>query len=290
MIKNTILSKTIAAAASLALCVTAANAASLVNGTTGAGELFVGFRATGGSGATTNVVLDLGSAASFAALATGSTVSLGNIGSDLVAAFGASWYDRTDVLWSSVSGNSSTDITTNTLYGGRSGTGLFPLNTTGYSRQANTAQGSVVTGILSAAAGAGGFTTSTTGSLSNVAIEDTTSNVNSWTARAGAAFSSSALSAGGFEQAFGTGTVASGAEGALDVYRLVKTGTTDPDTAATTGLGSYQITLSIDSTGAVTGAVLPVAVPEPASAGMLTSLALLGIGTMRRKRGAKAQA
>ena len=289
MTKNTILSKTIAAAASLVLCVTAASAATLVNGTNGAGELFIGFRATGGTGATTNIVLDLGSAAGFSALATGSTVSLGNIGSDLATAFGSTWFNRTDVLWSAVSGNTATDINTNTLYGGRSATGLFPLNTTGYARQANNAQGSVVTGILSAAAGAGGFTTSTTGSLSNVAIEDTTSNVNSWTARAGVSFSSSALAASGFEQAFAAGTLASGAEGALDIYRMVKTGTTDPDTAATTGLGSYQMTVTVDSSGNLTGEVLPLAaVPEPASLGSLFSAALLGIGALRRKRGAKA--
>ncbi len=288
MTKNTILSKTIAAAASLVVLATAAHAATLVNGSSGAGELFIGFRATGGTGATTNVVLDLGSAAGFSALTTGSTISLGNIGSDLVSAFGATWYDRTDVLWSSVSGNGGTDITTNTLYGGRSSTGLFPLSTTGFARQANTTQGSIVTGILSAAAGTGGFTTSAAGSIANVAIESTTGNVNSWTARASASFGSSALSAGGFEQAFTAGTLASGAQGALDVYRLVKTGTSDPDTGLTSGVGSYQITLTIDNAGAVTGSVLPVAVPEPASIGMLTSLALFGVGAMRRKRGVKA--
>ena len=289
MIKNTILSKTIAAAASLVFCVTAASAATLVNGTSGAGELFIGFRATGGTGATTNIVLDLGSAAGFSALATGSTVSLGNIGGDLASAFGSTWYDRSDVLWSAVSGNGGTDISTNTLYGGRSATGQFPLSTDGYGRQANNAQGSVVTNILSAAAGAGGFTTSTQGSLSNVAIETTTSNVNSWTARAGATFSSTSFSTGGFEQAFGTGTVASGAEGALDIYRLVRTPINDPDTSATSGPGSYQLTLSINSSGDVTGSVLPLAaVPEPASLGTLFSAALLGIGALRRKRGAKA--
>jgi len=67
----------------------------------------------------------------------------------------------------------------------------------------------------------------------------------------------------------------------------VKTGTTDPDTAATTGLGSYQMTVTVDSSGNLTGEVL-AAVPEPASLGSLFSAALLGIGALRRKRGAKA--
>ena len=59
-IKTTILSKAIAVAA-LAVCATTAHAASFVNGTTGAGELFIGFHATGGVGVGKSVVIDAGS-------------------------------------------------------------------------------------------------------------------------------------------------------------------------------------------------------------------------------------
>ena len=92
-----------------------------------------------------------------------------------------------------------------------------------------------------------------------------------------------------FEQSFTAGSLASGFEGALDVYQMYRSGIAQPDAAnATTGAGAYEFTLTIDDTGAIGAAVLPVAVPEPASIGMLTSLALFGVGAMRRKRGAKA--
>ena len=98
--------------------------------------------------------------------------------------------------------------------------------------------------------------------------------------------------ASNFEQSFAAGTLASGFEGALDVYRMYRSNVSDPDASPNTGLGagSYQFTLTIDGTGALGAEVLPVAVPEPASIGGLFSAALLGIGAMRRKRGAKVQA
>ena len=299
---NRLLSKTISTAALLILCGTNAHSATLVNGTTGNGEILLGLRATGSFdsfGATTNVVIDLGSAASFAALPAGSTISFGNIGTDLAARFsitsgenaGTAWYERPDLRWSAISGNSGTDISTNTLYAGvaSSSPGTFPLTTVGWARQANTAQGSVVTNFQSAASGTGGFVASLTGSLPNVAIEDTTSNVNSWSARAGANFSSSALSAGtgSFEQAFGPGSLSLGVEGALDVYRLVRTTINDPDTSATSGPGSYQFTIQIDSSGNIGGTVLPV--PEPASIGLLMTGGLLFLGFRRRSAAATAR-
>ena len=76
MKKNTILSRPIASALALAVCATAAHAATLVNGTTGAGELFIGFHATGGTGVGKSVVIDAGSISALSALATGSVSSV----------------------------------------------------------------------------------------------------------------------------------------------------------------------------------------------------------------------
>ena len=299
-----ILSKTIAAAASLAILATTAQAATLVNTTTGAGELFIGVHAIGGTGNGKSVVIDVGAVSALSALAIGSTLSLGSIGTDLVANFGAGWANRTDLLWSAVAGVQSavpatSSDPTSTIYGGVGSNGLFPLTTTPYNRNTNSAQNSVAGRIIaSMATGIGGFTSATQGSASNIAIEGTgdTNNYATWMPNGANSTGLGNTPFGGFgnptaanfEQAFAPGTLASGYEGALDVYRMYRSSAADPDASPTTGLGagSYQFTLTIDDTGALGAEVLPVAVPEPASIGGLFSAVLLGIGTLRRKRGA----
>ena len=301
MTKHFILSKTIAAAASFAVLATAAQAASFVNPASGgAGELFVGVHATGGVGNGKSIVIDLGAVSPLAALTTGSTLSLGSIGTDLAAQFGGTWYDRTDLVWSAVAGVqstvpvTSTDLTS-TLYGGVSSTGLFPLPTSPYNRGTNSAQNPVAQRIISAMAGnLGGFSASgNTGATSNIAVESA-SDANSYASWMPGGTNTSLFGGFGspigqqFEQAFSAGQLASGYEGALDVYQMYRTGVNQPDTGLTSGAGAYEFTLTIDQSGSIAAAVLPVAVPEPASIGMLTSLALVGVGTLRRKRGAKA--
>jgi hypothetical protein len=77
------------------------------------GDLFLGFRATGGTGATLDYLVDIGQPAQFVNATPGSSflVNTGNLSSDLVAVFGSDWYTRIDpgtgrnaVLWSSVGG------------------------------------------------------------------------------------------------------------------------------------------------------------------------------------------
>lgn len=302
MNKNTILSRPIASALVLAACAASAHAATLVNGTTGAGELFIGFHATGGTGVGKSVVIDAGSVSALSSLATGSVTSLGSLGTDLVANFGSNWYERNDLVWGAVAGvqNTATADPTNTLYGGVSGTGSWPLSTVGYTRSANGAQSTVAGRILTMASGVtGSFTTAASGASSNIAVEQA-SDANSWASWMPNGSNATGLgnapfggfgSPGGqaFEQSFSSGTLASGFEGALDVFRMFKTGIADGELAnATSGPGSYQGTAVIGSDGALSFEVLPVAVPEPASIGTLTSAALLGIGFLRRKRAARA--
>lgn len=296
MTKNTILSKAIAAAASLAIVSTAAHAATATNN--GIDELFIAVHATGGVGSGKSVVIDAGSVVSLSALTVGSTQSLGSIGTDLAATFGSNWYNRSDVLWSAVAAVQSTTISggdpTSTLYGGVAATGSYPLSTTAYSRGTNSGQNPVAQRILSnAITGIGGFTSAGTGASSNIAVEQAGEANNYATWMPGGTNTSLFGGFGGqttFEQSFAAGTLASGYEGALDVYRMIKTGTGDADLGgATTGPGSYQFTVTVDSSGNLTAQDLPVTpVPEPASLGSLFSAALLGIGALRRKRGAKA--
>ncbi len=62
-----------------------------------AGDILVGFQATGGTGAGNNYVYNLGQGPGFRSAAT--TVSVGTIGTDLAQVYGAAWFTRTDLLW-----------------------------------------------------------------------------------------------------------------------------------------------------------------------------------------------
>lgn len=64
------------------------------------GDLLLGFRATGGEGAPTDYLVNIGSATQFTGATGQITVNIGNIATDLVNTFGADWKTRSDVLWS----------------------------------------------------------------------------------------------------------------------------------------------------------------------------------------------
>ena len=315
MITPKILSKSVSAAAALILCGAYSHAANLVNtntgpggdnSTDGAGELFVGFHATGGQGSGVSVVVDLGAVSPYAAISPGGTLTFvvgatgtSNIGADLVARFGANWFERTDVLWAAASAvrttapSTSTDPT-QTLYGGVKVSSYNPSvapTTTGYTRSTNSGQALIATNVAAnMALGTGGFADAGTpvgATGTNVAIEiaGSTQGWHNWMPGGANVVSTpfsnfSVPTAANFEQAFSIGAIGSGVEGALDVYRMQRTGTTDPDNGLTSGAGTYQFTLTINSNGQIAGAVLPV--PEPTSIGLLMSGGLFFLGRRRR--------
>src|SRR4051812_39247272 len=66
-----------------------------------AGDLLLGFRASGGAGALQSYEVNLGQASIYRDASGAFTVSnLGNISADLVLLFGPNWFDRSDVFWS----------------------------------------------------------------------------------------------------------------------------------------------------------------------------------------------
>ena len=310
---TSILSKTITAAATLLLCGMAAHAASLRNGSSaGEGELFIGIHATGGTGVGNSIVIDAGLVSNLSLLAAGASQSLGSIGVNLENTFGITagssiaWYERTDLFFAAVAAVQNTQTVpavdpTNTLYGSVSGSGTWPLSTVAYTRAANTAQSNVAGRIITMASGiSGSFTTAPQGATSNIALEGT-SDANSWaswmpggTNAAGvgnAPFGGFGAPANQqFEQAFTSGTITSGVEGALDFYRMYKTGQADGDLGgATSGAGSYQFTIEINSSGNLT-AVNLTPVPEPASICLLITGGLMFLGSRRRGFGGRTQA
>jgi hypothetical protein len=298
--KHHILSKAITAASVFALAA-ATHGANFVNPTSnGIDELFIGVHATGGTGVGNSVLIDVGSAYSLSQLAAGQTQGLGSIGTDLVNQFGATWFNRTDLLWSAVAAVQNTTAPigtdpTNTLYGSVSGTGSFPLSTVGYTRAANGAQSTVAGRIITMADGASGsFLTATQGATANIALQ-TSADGSSWASYMPGGSNVSGLgnlqfggfgtpSGQAFEQAFGPGTLTSGYEGALDFYRMFKTGVADGDVGnATNGAGSYQFTITIDGSGNLNAAVL--AVPEPTSICLLMAGGIMFLGSRRRNSG-----
>jgi len=66
--------------------------------------LVIGFEATSGTGQTTNIEVDLGSASNFTSAASGQIV---NLGSDLSTAYGSTWNTRTDLAFGIVGSNGS---------------------------------------------------------------------------------------------------------------------------------------------------------------------------------------
>jgi hypothetical protein len=65
------------------------------------GDVFVGFRATSGTGSSYSYLVKLGQDTVFRNAASGSSVvlSLGDLGADLTATFGADWNTRSDLYW-----------------------------------------------------------------------------------------------------------------------------------------------------------------------------------------------
>ena len=316
-----ILSKTITATAALLLCGLSAHAATFVNlgtGADGAGELFVGVHATGGQGNGVSVIIDLGAISRLSDAPAGSVFTGGganlatnwSIGTNLVAQFGSTWYDRTDLLWSAVSAVQNPVPTTstdpfNTLYGSVGSTKVFPIATTPYNRTTSNTQngiaGKIVNNMANASVGNGGFSNATQGATSNIAVE-LASDPNGyalWMPDGSLALGLGNTPFGGFgspssanfEQAFAAGSISPGVEGALDLYRMDRTTgapiPVDPDTGLASGAGSYQFTLSINQSGNITASVLPV--PEPASIGLLMAGSLVFLGYRRRGTAARLQ-
>ena len=82
-------------------------------------DIFIGFRATEGDGASSSYLVKVGTYAQFSAIPAGSSItlgSLGNIGTDLSGTFGPTWQTRGDLFWGAFGiGSSASAI----LYGSR---------------------------------------------------------------------------------------------------------------------------------------------------------------------------
>lgn len=118
--KKTIRHFRIAAVALASLAAGAATGWSAVVPNPQQGDIFIGFRASGGDGGSTSYLINLGSSLQFRNAAPGTSFSLnsiGNIFNDLVAIYGDDWSTRADLSWG-VFGH--TTSASSTLYASRS--------------------------------------------------------------------------------------------------------------------------------------------------------------------------
>jgi hypothetical protein len=259
------------------------------------GDLFLGFRATGGTGANTNYLINIGSASQFRDATSSFTLSISGIDADLTAIFGA-WENRSDLLWSVIGGPSTTGLISdqaNTIYASKAET-VLGTPETAWARLSNSTQAGIATKIGdnagTAGPAAGGYlnapTTYNALPLSNAAaVAEDQGAANPW-AKYQYGFGTPVANttafgqygAPGIEGSFGNGT----AGAALDLFRMVRSGL-DDGTGNTTGNGTYEGTFKINDNGQVSFNV----VPEPSSLAILSmGASLLGVFRLRRQKNA----
>lgn len=238
-----------------------------------ADDLLLGFYATGGTGSDKSLVVNLGQASNFLSLEEGSTIqlSLGDLGQDLVAAFGANWKNRADVKWG-VFGTTFTvtvgEDGPHTLYGTRKEDPAGTL-AQAYSRGSAATQSQVSTRIKDLG---GLYATGEATPNSPVATVQSTSLNNDF---AGFQANNGTLSFGYFNGAladFGNGTSGSRS----DLFRLL--------TGSSSLKGTYEGAFSISDSGVVSF----TAVPEPSTYGVAFAAAALLFIALRRRGIAKA--
>ena len=205
------------------------------------GDLLLGFRATGGMGSTQTYLVNIGQASTYRD-ATGPITlnSIGNIGTDLAATYGANWFDRSDLFWG-IAGGITPAVASdnnNTLYATREQT-PFGSPTTPWDRRSNSQQSSTNTQIagLKNSFVSGNYSVTANSSISSIIP---TSDANSWED-----FNDGILSFGAWNGGI-EGTFANSSEGtALELHRMAS--------SSTPGLpGTHEGTFTINDSGVIT--------------------------------------
>lgn len=260
------------------------------------GDLILGIRATGGTGSTKNVFLNLGDA--IALRDNGNLGQLGNIGATMTLVYGADWFDRTNLYFGVIANRSADPASgfgavlpvngdpSRTFYisiptSSAGASMLVPQGT--YVSSALGSAGTKLTGLEQMLVGASGSAALEQRSDGTAILDQATQPVqwnNSWTAWnpvPGAAFD---IFAGGIVQSFGKG----GNAAIVDIQRILATNT-GADPAGVQGGGSYESSISISSTGEITAFLPPPSVPEidvenPPGTSLVTGVSTTDFGTV----------
>ena len=243
------------------------------------GDLFLGFRATGGTGATQTYLINIGQASNYRDALPNVTLNLtlGAIATDLSAIYGASWFTRSDILWGVVGVQATTgngDIG-NTQYASK--VTFVPGLASPWARRSNSNQGTTTSTVQTMVLG---YINDPEGSTANstLGVIQNTSDVNNWSNfNPGGSVTASF---GAYTPSIEGGSATGIGDAPLDLFRIVRTGV-DDGSGSTTGGGTYEGTFDIQANGQVTYNV----VPEPSAAAML-GLGAAALGFIRRRRAA----
>ena len=237
-----------------------------------AGDIFLGFRITGG---TQCYLVNIGQASLYKAAAPASfTVSVGNIGTDLADVFGADWHQNPDVYWGVMGTN--TNLTTTvagdpgrTLYASKAevtyGTQETPWNRGSSATQ--SAPAGKLMGLAGAPLGYAGYSVT---SNSSVAVIQTSSDSASYASyQPGGTMTNSGGVSFNYWNPSNEGGFGAGADlTALDLFRM--------PTGSSSLLGEYLGTFTITSAGVLTFSKSPPSSGTPGFASWIAGYNLVG--------------
>ena len=248
--------------------------------TAGLNDLVLGFYASGGTGAGSNLEVDLGNVGNFYGVS-GTITLAGLSAADLSSTYGSTWNTRTDLYWGVIGTTGSTagttiglnSIASKTLWGSKTEATLGTLSTPWNAGTTFAQQGPANT-IATLYTGAGGSLNgaSATGNSATAAILNNTL-AGSWSKQLG----STAAAFGYFNPSgvFSNSTnISVGSFAASDLYAL------QPGS----GAAAYVGTFALSSGGALTYSNTPSSVPEPSTYAAILGLVTLGFVALRRRQ------
>ena len=221
------------------------------------GDLILGFQATSGTGSTKNVFVNLGSGV--AVRDNPALGSFGNVSATLASAYGANWYSRTD-LWFGVIGNlnggSPTGFPNTAAVAGDPSRTFYVSSAAALPGQGNlfasgtfpsASLGSASTKLSGTESMLATLTAEANGSCILTQATQATEWNNGWTAWNPTPGASYDVFTGGIQQNFGK----AGSGTYVDVQRILATNT-GASPAGVVGGGTYETTIAISSSGAIT--------------------------------------
>jgi len=226
------------------------------------GDIFLGFRALGGTGATQDYVVNIGQ---FSLYTTGNSFTIGTVGTDLTAVFGAGWNtnrgEGNGVLWSAIGTPYNTGSDPKTIFVSRP-----QSSATEFLGKSPIASMQTITNIQDVASGyllSGANASNAAGTIQGV------SDGNSWDSKFQFVSNLDFNRFDNIEGDFSGGVNSSDA--VLDLFQI------DPvNGSASVLLGS----LSISSSGVVSF----TAVPEPSTVALVGMSIATGLVLLRRRR------